>query len=165
MKIQKDHVASLTYTLKIDDELIEQTDAANPLTFLVGTGAMIPGFERQLLGKEAGEHYDFTVTPEEGYGALDPDAVVDLSKEVFVVNGELQEEMLVEGNSIPMQDQDGQQLTGVVREVGSDTVKIDFNHQLAGKTLHFTGEIVEVRPATSDELAHGHVHGPGGHHH
>lgn len=165
MKIQKDYVASLTYTLKIDDELIEKTDSANPLTFLVGVGAMIPGFERQLLGKEEGDHYDFMVTPEEGYGSVDPDAVVDLSKEVFVVNGQLQEDMLVEGNSIPMQDQDGQQLTGIVREVGSDTVKIDFNHQLAGKTLHFTGEIINVRPATSDELAHGHVHGPGGHHH
>src|SRR5690606_41830759 len=85
MKIQKDHVASLTYTLKIDDELIEKTDSSNPLTFLVGVGAMIPGFERQLLGKEVGEQYDFTVTPEEGYGAIDPNAIVDLSKEVFVV--------------------------------------------------------------------------------
>lgn len=165
MKIQKDHVASLTYTLKIDEELIEKTDSSNPLTFLVGTGAMIPGFERQLLGKETGDQYEFTVAPEEGYGPIDPNAIVDLSKEVFVVNGELQADMLVEGNTIPMQDQDGEQLTGIVREVGDDTVKIDFNHQLAGKTLHFTGEIVDVRPATSDELAHGHVHGPGGHDH
>src|SRR5690606_41822380 len=105
MKIQKDHVASLTYTLKIDDELIEKTDSSNPLTFLVGVGAMIPGFERQLLGKEVGEQYDFTVTPEEGYGTIDPNAIVDLSKEVFVVNGQLQEDMLVEGNSIPRSEE------------------------------------------------------------
>lgn len=165
MKIDKDHVTSLTYVLEVDGELIEQTDATNPLTFLVGTGSMIPGFEQQLLGKESGDSYDFLVTPEEGYGEIDPEAIVDLSKEIFVVEGKLQEDMLEKGKAIPMQDQDGNPLTGIVKEVGDDTVKVDFNHQLAGKTLHFSGEILEVRLATKDELDHGHAHGPGGHHH
>lgn len=165
MKIEKDSVASLTYALEVDGELIERTDQTNPLTFLVGAGAMIPGFEQQLLGKETGDNYDFTVTPDEGYGQLDPQAIVDLPKDIFKVEGQLQEEMLQVGKSVPMQDQEGNPLRGTVKEVGEDTVKMDFNHQLAGKTLHFTGEILEVRPATKEEVDHGHAHGPGGHHH
>lgn len=165
MKIDKHSVASVTYALEVEGELIEKTDKKNPLTFLVGVGSMIPGFEQQLLGKQSGDNYDITVSPEEGYGTVDPKAIVDLSKDVFVVDGQLQEELLVEGNVIPLQDQDGNPLQGVVKSIGEDSVKMDFNHQFAGKTLHFKGEIVEVRPATKEEINHGHVHGPGGHHH
>jgi FKBP-type peptidyl-prolyl cis-trans isomerase SlyD len=165
MKIDKHTVASVTYALEVEGEMVEQTDQSNPLTFLVGVGMMIPGFEQQLVGKEPGEKYDITVNPEDGYGESDPQAIVDLPKDVFKVNGELQEDLLVEGNVIPLQDQNGSPLQAVVLEVGDDTVKMDFNHMLAGKTLHFTGEVVEVREATEEEITHGHVHGPGGHHH
>lgn len=165
MKIDKHTVASVTYTLEVDGELVEKTDQSNPLTFLVGVGMMIPGFEQQLLGKQAGDTYDITVQPEEGYGDTDPQAIVDLPKDVFKIDGELQEDMLVEGNIIPMQDQNGNPLQGVILEVGESTVKLDFNHMLAGKTLHFSGEVLEVRQATQEEISHGHVHGPGGHHH
>lgn len=165
MKIDKHTVASVTYALEVDGDLVEKTDQSNPLTFLVGVGMMIPGFEQQLLGKSPGDRYDITVAPEEGYGEPDPQAIVDLPKDVFKIDGELQEDMLVEGNIIPMQDQNGQPLQGVIVEVGDDTVKLDFNHMLAGKTLHFTGEVVDVREATQEEISHGHVHGPGGHHH
>jgi FKBP-type peptidyl-prolyl cis-trans isomerase SlyD len=165
MEIAKNTVASLTYSLEVEGELIESTDKDNPLVFLVGTGSMIPGFERQLLGKQKGDPYKITIEPEEGYGESDPEAVVDLSKDVFKIDGVLQEDMLEEGKVIPMQDQNGQPLQGVVVEVGEDNVKMDFNHRLAGKTLDFTGEILDVRAATSEELSHGHVHGPGGHHH
>ena len=103
--------------------------------------------------------------PEDGYGESDPQAIVDLPKDVFKVNGEIQDDLLVEGNVIPLQDQNGSPLQAVVLEVGEDTVKMDFNHMLAGKTLHFKGEVVEVRQATQEEINHGHVHGPGGHHH
>jgi FKBP-type peptidyl-prolyl cis-trans isomerase SlyD len=88
-----------------------------------------------------------------------------LPKDVFKIDGELQEDMLVEGNIIPLQDQQGNPMQGVVLEIGGDTVKMDLNHQLAGKTLHFSGEVLEVREATKEEIAHGHVHGPDGHHH
>lgn len=165
MKIDKHSVTSVTYALEVEGELIEKADDTNPLTFLVGVGAMIPGFENQLLGKSTGETYDITVSPEEGYGTVDPKAIVDLSKDIFVVDGQLQEDMLVEGNVIPLQDQNGNPLQGVVKEIGDDTVKMDFNHQFAGKTLKFKGEVLEVRPATKEEIDHGHVHGPGGHHH
>ena len=165
MKIDKHTVASVTYALKVEGELVEQTDKSNPLTFLVGVGTMIPGFEEQLVGKEPGDKYDITVQPEDAYGESDPQAIVDLPKDVFKVNGELQEDLLVEGNVIPLQDQNGSPLQAVVLEVGEDTVKMDFNHMLAGKTLHFSGEVVEVRKASQEEISHGHVHGPGGHHH
>lgn len=165
MKIAKHTVASLTYTLEVEGEVIEKTEKENPLTFLVGVGSMIPGFERQLLGKETGDKYHMTVEPAEGYGEVDPQAVVDLSKEIFKVEGEIRDDLLVEGKVIPMQDQQGQPLQGVVKEVGDDTVKMDFNHTLAGKTLTFSGEILEVRQASPEEINHGHAHGPGGAHH
>lgn len=165
MKIDKHTVASVTYALKVEGELVEQTDKSHPLTFLVGVGSMIPGFEQQLLGKQAGDRYDISVAPEEAYGETDPQAIVDLPKDVFKVDGELQEDLLVVGNVIPLQDQNGSPLQAVVLEVGDDTVKMDFNHMLAGKTLEFSGEVLEVRKATAEEISHGHVHGPGGHHH
>jgi FKBP-type peptidyl-prolyl cis-trans isomerase SlyD len=165
MKIDKHTVATVTYTLRVNGELVEQTGKDNPLTFLVGVGMMIPGFENQLIGKEPGDQYDITVTPEEGYGEKDPEAIIDLPKDIFKVEGQLQEDMLVEGNIIPLQDQNGHPLQGIVLEVKEDSVKMDLNHRLAGQTLHFTGEVLEVRPATQEEISHGHVHGPGGHHH
>lgn len=165
MKIDKNTVVTVTYTLKVDGELVEETNQENPLTFLAGVGMMIPGFENQLLGKEPGDSYDITVEPAEGYGDTDPEAIIDLPKDIFKVDGQLQEDMLVVGNIIPLQDQNGHPLQGVVLEIGDDTVKMDLNHRLSGKTLHFTGKVLEVRAATQDEISHGHVHGPGGHHH
>ena len=165
MKIDKHTVVTVTYSLDVEGDLIEKTDKNNPLTFLAGVGMMIPGFEQQLWGKEPGEKYDITVSPEEGYGESDPDAIMDLPKNIFVIDGKLQEDMLVVGNTVPLQDQQGTPLQAEILEIGTDTVKVDLNHQLAGKTLHFTGEVMEVRKATADEINHGHVHGPGGHHH
>lgn len=165
MKIDKHTVVTVTYTLDVEGDLIEKTDKNNPLTFLAGVGMMIPGFEQQLLGKQPGDTYDILVRPEEGYGESDPEAILDLPKNIFVIDGKLQEDMLVEGNVVPLQDQQGTPLQAVILEVGEDTVKVDLNHQLAGKTLHFTGEVLEVRKATKEEIDHGHVHGPGGHHH
>ena len=165
MKIEKHTVTSLTYALEVEGELLEETDKSHPLTFLVGTQAMIPGFERQLLGKSSGDQYDITIEPKEGYGEMNPDAIVDLSKEIFKVDGEIKNDLLQEGKVIPMQDHQGHPLQGTVLEIGDETVKMDFNHQLAGKTLHFKGEILDVRKASAEEIEHGHVHGPNGHHH
>lgn len=165
MKIDKHTVVTVNYTLKVDGELVEETNQESPLTFLAGVGMMIPGFENQLVGKEPGDSYDITVKPAEGYGDTDPEAIIDLPKDIFKVDGELQEDMLVVGNVIPLQDQNGNPLQGVVLEIGGDTVKMDLNHRLSGKTLYFTGKVLEVRAATEDEISHGHVHGQGGHHH
>lgn len=165
MKIANETVASLTYALEVDGQLIEETGKENPLVFLVGAGSMIPGFEKQLLGKEPGQDYEMTVPPAEGYGEVDPKAIIDLKKEIFVVEGQLQDEFLQKGKVVPMQDQNGNPLQGIVREVSDDMVKMDFNHQLAGKTLNFKGEVLDVRKATDEEINHGHAHGPEGHEH
>jgi FKBP-type peptidyl-prolyl cis-trans isomerase SlyD len=91
--------------------------------------------------------------------------VVDIPKQVFEVDGQIDEEMLQEGNFLPMADNQGNHMQGKVVEIGADTVKMDFNHPLAGMVMHFDGKVADVRDATQEELAHGHVHGEGGHHH
>lgn len=165
MKIDKNTVASVTYALKVDDQLVEKTDKENPLTFLVGAGSMIPGFEKNLLGKESGETYQMEVEPAEGYGEINDEAIVELDKNIFVVDGKMQDQLLEVGKVVNMQDQQGRPLQGTVKNIGDEKVKMDFNHQLAGKTLEFSGEVIEVRPATQEEIQHGHVHGAGGHQH
>ena len=168
MVIDKNTVVTLHYRLTEDNasgELIEETYGSQPLTFLYGAGQMIPEFERNLEGKEAGEEFSFGIKSSEAYGDHDPDAVVALPKSTFVINGKLAEDLLVPGKVIPMSDQHGNRLNGVVQDVRGEEVIVDFNHPMAGQDLHFTGNIETVREATSSEIEHGHVHGPGGHHH
>ncbi len=166
MKITTNTVPSVSYTLKVDGQVLDQASKEQPLLFIHGVGMMIPGFEKELEGKQAGDTFDMVISPEEGYGERDPQAVVDLPLDVFKdEQGVVNTEMLVEGNVLPMQHQDGTQLQGRILEVGDQAVKMDFNHMLAGQELHFTGEVIEVREATAEELDHGHVHGPGGHQH
>lgn len=158
MKIAKHTVASVTYSLTVDGDHIETADRNNPLVFLVGVEAMIPGFEKQLLGLQAGDKYDIKVSPSEGYGEVNPDAIVDLPLDVFTVNGELQEDILYIGNEIPLQDHEGNTMRGMVVEIAENSVTMDFNHQFSGKELAFSGEIINVRQATPDEIDHRHVH-------
>jgi len=164
MKIARHTVPSVAYSLKIDQELIEETTKDNPLVFLMGAGGMIPGFERQLEGMEAGQSYEFSIEPSEGYGEVDLEAIVTIPKDIFTGKRKISGSLVV-GKTIPMQDHEGNPMNGTVLEIGEDTVKMDFNHQLAGKTLNFSGEITDVRAATEEEISHGHVHGAGGHHH
>lgn len=164
MTIANNKVVSLTYELVVDGEVVDKSGEERPLVFLYGAGQMIPGFERQLEGKNTGDSYSFMVSPEEGYGISNPEEVVELSKEIFVVNGEVIPE-LKQGAMMPMQDQHGNTFRGKVAEIKLETVMMDFNHPLAGKELNFSGKILEVREATADEISHGHVHGDGGVHH
>lgn len=168
MKIDKNKVVSLLYELHVGNangELVEKVDPAEPFVFIFGTGGLLPEFESNLLGKEAGDKFEFGIKSENAYGNIALEAIVDLPKSIFMVNGELATEMLQVGNMVPMRDQQGHPLHGKVLAVEIETVKMDFNHPMAGKDLFFTGEILEVRNATEEELCHGHVHGPGGHHH
>ena len=168
MKIEKHTVVSLHYRLQEADaqgEVIETTFGSEPLVFLYGVGQMIPEFERQLLGKAEGEDFAFGIAAAEAYGELDPDAQVELPMSVFMIDGRLAEEFLEVGKRIPMSDEQGNHLVGTVKAVGAEAVLVDFNHPMAGHDLYFTGSIESVRVATETEIAHGHVHGPGGHHH
>jgi FKBP-type peptidyl-prolyl cis-trans isomerase SlyD len=174
MQITQNSVVSITYALRLNNaegELVQEVGTDNPLVFLFGAGNLLPAFEDNLDGKQTGDAYAFTLQAEEAYGPVMQEAIVDIPQDVFVIDGKLAEDLITPGNMVNMRDQDGNPLQGKVisrgfsLEQGTPTVKVDFNHPMAGQVLHFTGTVVEVRPATESELAHGHVHGPGGHHH
>lgn len=168
MQISKDKVVSLSYILKQDDvngELIEQTKDTDPLVFLFGVGQMLPKFEENLANLKSGDIFAFSIASAEAYGEFDQDAIIDLDKSIFMIDGKVDDQLLSIGNVIPMRDDQGNMLQGVVESMSDDSVRMDFNHPMAGKNLHFTGKIMDVREATVEELNHGHVHGEGGHHH
>ncbi|RTQ51399.1 peptidylprolyl isomerase [Hymenobacter gummosus] len=170
MQIADHKVVTLTYDLSVtndeqEKQLVEKAEADSPMVFLFGMSGLPEEFEDQLKGKQPGDAFSFSLTPEQGYGEYDQDALVDLPKQVFEVDGNVDAEMLQVGNYLPMSDNHGNHLQGKVVYVGNDTVKMDFNHPLAGMTMHFEGKVVDVRDASQEELDHGHVHGEGGHHH
>ena len=168
MQITKNTVVSLSYILKRDDangEIIEETKAGDPLVFLYGNGQMLPKFEEHLSTLSTGDKFEFTLSSNDAYGEMDQDAIIDLDKSIFMVDGKTDDEMLSIGNVIPMRDEQGHMLQGIVVSVTDDLVRMDFNHPMAGNTLHFKGNVIEVRTATDEELSHGHAHGAGGHHH
>ncbi|PRY15691.1 FKBP-type peptidyl-prolyl cis-trans isomerase SlyD [Pontibacter ummariensis] len=170
MKIEKNRVVTLTYELRILDEngepsLVETANEEQPMVFIHGMSGLPEQFEDKLEGLNTGDDFDFKLDTEDGYGDVNEEAVVDLPKNVFEVEGSIPDNMLEKGNYIPMTDSEGNQLQGRVVEVKDDAVTMDFNHPLAGKELFFKGKVKEVREATPEELDHGHVHGEGGHHH
>ena len=169
--IELNKVVSVSYSLHASENgqaefHVETAGSDHPLLWLYGVGGMIPAFEENLLGKKVNDGFDFKIVAAEAYGIVDPSAVVMIPLDVFKdEKGNIDSNMVKEGQVLPMSDQEGNQLRGTILEVNAEFVKMDFNHPLAGKDLHFEGNILDVRSATEDELAHGHVHGPGGHHH
>ncbi len=165
MTIDKNQVVSLSYILHTDGEngervLVEQTNADNPMTFLYGVGMMIPKFEESIHGLKAGDKTSFSIEPGEGYGERNPEAVAQLPVDMFKESG-----LPPVGAMLPLSDNQGNNFQAIVLEVTPEVVVADLNHPMAGKPLHFDVEVLETRPATEEELAHGHVHGAGGHQH
>ena len=154
--IEKDAVASVHYTgtLPESGEVFDTSEGRDPLTFLVGHKQMIPGFEEELMGAKKGERRTFTLAPERAYGEKIPEAIQQIPIGMF---GDIAPEpgMTLMSDVGPFN----------IVSVEGETVTVDFNHKLAGETLQFSVEVVDVRAATEEELAHGHAHGPGGHHH
>lgn len=157
MKIEANKMVSVTYDLTVgegeDKELMERATREVPLKFIMGTGMMLPAFEKGLYGFEVGEKFTMTLTPEEAYGEYIDEHVIDLPKNVFEVDGKFDAEFIAEGNTIPMLDAEGNRLQGSVVSVGEETVTMDFNHPLAGETLHFEGEVIDVHEPTVEEIA------------
>ena len=156
MKIVKNKMVVLTYDLQIDDsqgELIEQATLEKPLQFLFGAGVMLPKFEEYLLGYKQGDEFEIKLSKNEAYGELNNDAIIELPKHVFFADGKFDNELVKVGNAVPMMSNDGQRLSGLVLEVNDETVKMDFNHPLAGEDLYFKGSVVEVRDASDEEIA------------
>ena len=160
MVIDKEKVVSVTYQLNVNEaegEVVETVNKDKPLTFLYGVGNMLEKFEENIKGLQQGDQFDFKIPSEEAYGQASDDAIVDLPINVFEIEGEIDYDLLKVGNYIPMQDQQGNRLDGIVLEVGDEKVKMDFNHPLAGDDLFFKGEVLEVRDATQDEINQGHA--------
>lgn len=158
MKIAQNMVVEFSYELEVDGKVVDHTTKEKPLDYIQGTGSLLPKLEAHIEGMEPGDKFEITLSPADGYGEVDPNRIIDLPKAAFEVNGEVREDLLVPGNTIPMMNSMGGVIPGVVVEVSADSVKMDLNHQMAGKTLHFTGEIVSVREATEKELTEG-LHG------
>lgn len=165
MKIEKGTVVSLTYQLTADSVEIETVTAGSPFVFLFGAGSLIRGFEKNLSGLVAGDAFDFLVKSEEGYGARVENSVIKLSRKDFEGSGEPVDSLLKAGNRIRLGDTEGREFIGLITGISGEEVTVDLNHPLAGKDLHFKGTIVQVRKASDEEIAHGHVHGHGAHHH
>ena len=158
MKIGQNKVVEFCYELEVDGQVVDHTTKERPLDYIHGTGSLLPKLEAHIEGMEPGSRFDITLAPADAYGEIDPSRIIDLPKAAFEVNGEVREDLLVPGNTIPMMNSMGGVIPGVVLEVSEDSVKMDLNHQMAGKTLHFTGEVLTVREATEKELTEG-LHG------
>lgn len=163
MEIKPQSVAVISYELRIKGgHLVDQALEDKPFAFIHGIGSTLEAFDNQLIGKKAGESFEFTLSQDEAYGPYFPENVV----EIPIANFEGAPEGTLEiGNTVPMQGPDNQTLFGTVVAADDQKVKMDFNLPLAGEDLHFTGKVLEVRAATAVELEHGHVHGEHGHHH
>lgn len=158
MKAEKNKVVAVSYQLEVEGKIADQSAPGNPLEYIHGSGMLLPKFEGAIEGKEPGESFDFILSPEDGYGTYDPKYLVDLPKTAFAIDGQVREDLLVVGRTIPMLNQAGQVVQGTVSKVTDSSVTMDFNHPLAGKTLHFTGKVESVRSATDKELTEG-LHG------
>jgi FKBP-type peptidyl-prolyl cis-trans isomerase SlyD len=156
MKIEKNRVVRFHYTLSEPGGAeIESSHGGEPLAFLFGHGGIIPGLEAAMADREAGDRFQAEITPENGYGERRADFVQRVPKK------HIREKTLRPGQQIVLQTSFGPRPVTVVK-VGATVVDVDLNHPMAGKTLAFDVEIVDVRDAEAVEIEHGHVHGHGG---
>lgn len=157
MKITNNAVVNAEYELFVDGdngelELMEKTTRENPLSFIFGVGMMLPKFEENLKDLKAGDSFEFSISSEEAYGKYNDEAVIELERKVFEVDGKMDEEMVFEGNMVPLMDSEGNRFQALVLSVTDTHVTVDLNHPLAGENLHFKGKVLDVREATEDEL-------------
>ena len=160
MKIANGTVVELDYSLHLGDGKIVDQSEGEPLSYIHGEGHIVPGLEQALGGLEVGAKKQVVVAPADGYGEHDAAGVQEVAREAFPADFQPQE-----GMQLVAESPDGQPVQFVVKQVGLQTVTVDFNHPHAGKTLHFDVTVRGVRQATDEEKEHGHVHGPGGHDH
>lgn len=159
MQIVKDKVVSFHYKLSEGDSELEQSHDGDPMSFLFGHGGLISGLEEAMAGRESGDSFSVTVPPEKAYGHYSPDAIQRVPVKHFGTKKKLRR-----GEVVALQTSQGP-LDVTIVKVGKFMADVDANHPLAGRTLTFDIDIVDVRDATGEEVAHGHAHGTGGHHH
>ncbi len=152
-------VVSMEYTLWVGGEVLDTSDGQGPLQFLAGQGNIIPGLEREMMGMKIGDEKEVTVAPADGYGEYDEAAFMDVPRKEFPDDMSIEE-----GLELSVSGDDGQAHYARIDEVGDDSVRLDFNHPLAGQELKFKVKVVALRAPTEEEVEHGHVHEAGHHH-
>ena len=157
--VQNGLVVSMEYTLIVDGEELDSSVGAGPLQFLAGYDNIVPGLEREMIGMKIGESKDVVVVPEDGYGEFDDEAFMEVPRSEFPNDMELEE-----GMELHVSDEDGQEQMAFIESFDDETVRLDFNHPLAGEELRFTVKVVALRDPTAEELDHGHVHEEGHNH-
>ena len=151
--VQDNLVVTLDYKLIVEDEMLESTEDGEPILFIQGIGQIIPGLESALYGMEVGDQKTVVIQPEDAYGEYDPESLQEAKKEEFS-----EEVPLDVGTFLDLEDDEGDILSAQVIAAEEDTVTLDFNHPLAGKTLTFEITVADLRSASEEELDHGHVH-------
>ena len=157
MIVDIEKVVSLTYRLSNNDtnEEVEVVNAERPLTFIFGHGSLLGTFENEVKGLSVGADFDFVLKSNDAYGPIDENAVMELPLSIFGGEEQFDKDLLTLGNIIPMRDKEGRRFNGKVIGLTETNVKMDFNHPMAGKDLHFVGKVIDIRDATEDELKHG----------
>ncbi|MCL7745379.1 peptidylprolyl isomerase [Guyparkeria hydrothermalis] len=160
MQVQNDHVVSIDYTLKNDaGEVMDTSEQNGPLAYLHGHQNIIPGLEKALEEKSVGDSFTVSIEPAEAYGERDERMIQTVPRSMFQGVDEIEPGMRFQAQT------EGGVTVVTIKEVNGDEITLDGNHELAGETLHFDVEVKDVRPASEEEIEHGHVHGPGGHEH
>jgi len=160
MQIADETAVLIHYSVTNDvGDILDSSTGDEPLAYIHGQGDLVPGLEKALQGKAAGDRVQVVVSPEEGYGEHDPDKIQTVPRDAFDEDTQLEPGMRFQAES------DEGDVMVEVTAVQGDEVTVDANHPFAGKTLHFDVQVLAVRAATQEELAHGHIHGPGGHEH
>lgn len=152
-QVAKDTVVSLDYTLRVDGVVVDTSEKSKPIQFIQGRGYIISGLESQLYGMQVGDRKQVAVSASDGYGEVDKSAYADIPRDEFPPDIPLKT-----GIGLQLRDQDGNVTEGYISKVGEKSVRLDFNHPLAGKDLDFSIEVVGLRYATAEELSHGHIH-------
>ncbi|MDR1783614.1 MAG: FKBP-type peptidyl-prolyl cis-trans isomerase, partial [Dysgonamonadaceae bacterium] len=134
-------------------ELMERATPEHPLTFMFGMGMMLEAFEKNIEGLQKGDKFSFVLKPEEAYGVYYEENVAELPKHIFEINGKIDTERIFEGATLPMSDSQGHRMMGSILEIKPEVIVMDFNHPLAGETLHFDGEVIDVHVPSPEEIA------------
>ncbi|MEQ8703296.1 MAG: FKBP-type peptidyl-prolyl cis-trans isomerase [Phaeodactylibacter sp.] len=151
MIVEDQHIVTIAYDLRERDAkgpLLEQMDPNWPFKFYFGSGKLLPAFEEHLRGLEEGESFEFTLSPDEAYGPVEEGNIINVPRSAFEGLGD---NVLIAGNYVTLSDDQGDAHNGKILSWTAEQVKVDFNHEMAGRTLHFSGVVLNIREATVDE--------------